>query len=106
MSLAFGVLAVLEPARVELGESITITSGYRNAQLNKAVGGVSNSQHLTGCAADLRVKNRAYAERLFAILKQNKWVDQLLFERSNTAQWIHVSWSTCPRHAFNFNYKA
>ena len=44
---------VLEPLRVAMGEPIPIGSGFRCQQLNKAVGGVYNSQHLKGQAADL-----------------------------------------------------
>lgn len=62
----------LERLRYVLGDNaITITSGYRTSTHNKAVGGVSNSQHLYGKAADIKVKNvsasRVYqqADRFF-----------------------------------------
>ena len=47
---------VLQPLRDAMGESIKIGSGYRCPQLNKAVGGVSNSQHMKGEAADLCIE--------------------------------------------------
>lgn len=37
------------------GKSVTINSGYRSPEHNKAVGGVSNSQHVKGTAADIVV---------------------------------------------------
>lgn len=94
---------VLDPARAELNAPITVTSGFRCRALNVAVGGVSNSQHLTGCAADLQCKD---LQRLFDILKRNPNIDQLLFERSKNSTWLHVSISVAdkPRHIINNNY--
>lgn len=43
---------VLQPIRDQWGK-VTITSGYRSAEVNEAVGGASTSQHLTGSAADI-----------------------------------------------------
>lgn len=97
---------VLEPARKELGRPITVTSGYRSPELNKAVGGVSNSQHLTGCAADLKCTNLV---ELFDILSENPEIDQLLFEDNGVTRWIHVSipeQGKTPRRQINRNYKA
>ena len=95
---------ILDPARAKLEAPIYVTSGYRCSELNVAVGGVGNSQHLTGCAADLQYKD---LQRLFGILKDNPNVDQLLFERSKTSTWVHVSISANgePRHIINNNYK-
>lgn len=94
---------VLDPARSELNAPITVTSGYRCPELNNAVGGVGNSQHVTGCAADLQCKD---LQRLFDILKTNPHIDQLLFEHSGRAVWLHVSISATgkPRHYINYNY--
>lgn len=44
----------LQQIRNEAGVAINITSGYRCPDHNKAVGGVSNSQHVKGTAADLQ----------------------------------------------------
>jgi putative chitinase len=46
--------AGMEKVRALLGAPITITSGYRSPQVNAAVGGVSNSDHMTGFAVDFR----------------------------------------------------
>lgn len=97
---------VLDPARKELGSPITVTSGYRSPELNKAVGGVSNSQHLTGCAADLKCTNLF---ELFEILSENPEIDQLLFEGNGVTRWIHVSipeQGKTPRRQINRNYNA
>ena len=95
---------ILDPTRAKLEAPIYVTSGYRCMALNVAVGGVGNSQHLMGCAADLQYKD---LQRLFDILKDNPNVDQLLFERSKTSKWVHVSISAKgePRRIINNNYK-
>lgn len=98
---------VLEPARVKLGAPIIITSGYRSVGLNNAVGGVKNSQHLCGQAADLVCTKLADKQKLFEILKGMN-IDQLLWEtNSKGTQWIHVSYRTDGknRHYVNNNYK-
>lgn len=51
------VLNVLQPLRDALGKSLKINSGYRCPELNKVVGGVSNSQHTKGEAADVASDN-------------------------------------------------
>ena len=91
---------VLEPARERYGKPIPITSGYRCKALNTAVGGVANSQHLTGEAADL-----PWSKELFEILMDGDF-DQLIRERSkspstltshpSSVQWIHVSCKSDP----------
>ena len=45
---------ILQPIRDEWGAPIIVGSGYRCTQLNEAVGGVVNSDHLYGCAADIK----------------------------------------------------
>ena len=44
---------VLQPLREAWGKPLTINSGYRCIELNKAVGGVPTSQHIVGQAADV-----------------------------------------------------
>jgi hypothetical protein len=80
---------VLEPARIEYGRAMIISSGYRSEQLNKAVGGAKNSQHMTGCAADIVCSD---PEKLFEIMRKGKF-DQLLWEHKGKTQWLHVSYS-------------
>ena len=48
-------LEVLQPLRDYVGAPVHINSGYRCPELNMAVGGVKNSQHLRGEAADIRI---------------------------------------------------
>ena len=71
---------VLQPLRDAIGRPVYINSGYRSKRLNARVGGVPNSYHLRGLAADIHVDNDEHAKVLFDILKQNKWVDLVIRE--------------------------
>lgn len=97
---------ILEPARETYGRPIYINSGFRSFFVNKAVGGVNGSAHCDGRAADLRVENPELGTKLFNALKDNPWVDQLLYEHKGKSKWIHVAWSEKPRHIINNNYLA
>ncbi len=84
---------VLEPLRQHFNVPIVVSSGYRCARLNAAVGGVPTSNHLTGCAADLRVPSEAVARQWFSWLKANVEYDELIMERTSRSSlpWIHVA---------------
>ena len=81
----------------EKDEPIIITSGYRSAEVNKAVGGSPTSNHLTGCAVDIRCAGFEQALRYANILldisdgtKQD--YDELFIERSKQGRyWIHFA---------------
>ena len=62
-NIQYGVQMVLDPLRRILQAPIIITSGYRCAKLNKAVGGVANSWHTKGNAADLKTALFNFAHR-------------------------------------------
>ena len=83
---------VLQPARNMYGAAIQVNSGYRSPAVNKAVGGVRNSQHTLGEAADITVNNREENKRLFEIIRDNLSFDQLINERNFS--WIHVSYKS------------
>ena len=85
---------VLQPLRDAMGESIKIGSGYRCPQLNKAVGGVSNSQHMKGEAADLCIDgDMKKGKRWFEWIKTHCQFDQLIWEHnSKGTYWVHVSY--------------
>lgn len=89
------LLEGLQKIRTALGKPIKITSGYRCPQLNKLVGGVSNSSHLKAWAADIQVEGMSAKELYYWIggfLKGSGMkFGQLLVEHSKTGSWVHFS---------------
>lgn len=81
---------VLYPLREWYGKPIYVNSGYRCPALNKAVGGVANSQHLTGQAADIDTGGTAENRKLMKHIEDNLDFDQLIWE--NGGAWVHVSY--------------
>lgn len=81
---------VLDKAREAWGKPIIVNSGYRCPRLNKVVGGVSNSQHVTGEAADITTGTKYGNKWLFNYIRDNCDYDQLIDERDYT--WVHVSY--------------
>lgn len=90
------VAVVLDPLRERWGKPIEVTSGYRCAKLNRAVGGVAGSQHVKGEAADIRAASPGETAKLGRLVVQMGCFDQVIFEHSDRecmeAEWIHVSW--------------
>ena len=75
---------------------IIITSGYRSPKVNEAAGGVATSNHLTGCAVDLRCAGVEQALRYMNILLDisdgtNRVFDELLLERKGFVYWVHFA---------------
>jgi uncharacterized protein YcbK (DUF882 family) len=93
INLVYLAAYVLEPLRVAMNEPIKIGSGFRCQKLNKAVGGVYNSQHLKGQAADLCIDgDMAKGRRWFEYIRDNLQFDQLIMEHnSKGTYWVHVS---------------
>ena len=100
-NLAYGCIMLLEPARLIVGP-IIINSGFRCEAVNRKVGGVRNSQHLVGQAADIRPQDPAQFQSLVNFLKSWEYTDQLL----TGSTWLHVSWSPFrpPRHQIRIGY--
>lgn len=94
INLVYLTAYVLEPLRVAMKEPIKISSGYRSQALNRAVGGVSNSQHMTGQAADLCIDGDIQkGRRWFNYIRDHLNFDQLIWEKNpkTGSCWVHVS---------------
>ena len=90
---------VFEPIRKHFGKPIHISSGYRSAALNKAVGGASSSQHCSGEAIDIDMDgngNGITNKMVFDYIKENLEFDQLIWEFGTDANpdWVHVSYES------------
>ena len=77
-------------------DPIIINSGFRSAEVNRAVGGAPTSNHLTGCAVDIRCigieQALRYAALLLDIADLNKEdYDELLIEQNGCTYWIHFA---------------
>ena len=94
INLVYLCAFVLEPLRVAIGKPIKISSGFRCERLNRAVGGVSNSQHTKGQAADICIDgDLTKGRRWFDYIRQHLQFDQLIWEHDRSGTyWIHVSY--------------
>ena len=83
---------VLDPVRDKFCTPVIITSGYRCPQVNRLVGGVDNSQHMSGCAADFHVQGftSSMMRNVFIYIYDNMDFDQLIYYRNKNI--IHVSY--------------
>lgn len=90
---------VLDPVRDVVQAPILITSGYRSSQVNRLVGGVDDSQHMSGCAADFHVEGftPSMMYQVFLYISNTLEFDQLIYYRRKNI--IHVSYvENCNRH--------
>ena len=86
---------ILEPLRVAMGVPIRISSGYRCPALNTIVGGLKNSNHLNGCAADIHLPDNATGRNWMQWIIDNCQFDECIWETADRKRyWIHVA--LCP----------
>ena len=78
----------LEEVRKVLGKPILINSAYRSAEVNTVIKGSKNSQHMVGCAADIRVPGMTPNDVCKAIIASKLQYDQLIREFDS---WTHIS---------------
>lgn len=86
------IVNCLDPIRRIYGRPVIVSSGYRSPALNAAVGGVANSQHTLGEAADLVPASGGSLAGIFRAAVQFGQYDQLIIERSGNSKWVHVSY--------------
>ena len=87
---------VIENLKQENVEGIVINSGYRSPAVNKLAGGVPTSNHVTGCAVDIRCVGKEQMIRYASILLDiadgtGKDYDELLLEQHGNICWIHFA---------------
>ena len=75
---------------------VIITSGYRSEEVNRLCGGAKGSNHLTGCAVDIRCAGPEqmirYACILLDMADENGWeLDELIQEKRGTTYWVHFA---------------
>lgn len=85
---------MLQRIRDTLGSAVVVTSGYRAPAVNKAVGGVTSSDHARGQAADIVVPGYGtpyQVAKALAPLVSVLGIGQLILEGVKGKQWVHVS---------------
>ena len=97
-SLVALIETLLDPLREAWKSPIKVTSGYRCAVLNRAVGGSSTSAHLYGCAADIVPINGKIAEfkafcRDYFSARRHLY-DQVILEDNGKSEWVHIGLKT------------
>jgi hypothetical protein len=88
---------VFQPIREHFAVPIHISSGYRSAALNKAIGGASSSQHCSGEAIDIDMDGTTITNaQVFNYIKDNLEFDQLIWEfgTDKNPDWVHVSYES------------
>lgn len=83
------VMHILDMIRTYIGKPILINSGYRCQKLNEIVGGVQNSMHTKGLAADFRTREKEDINTMFEFLKKNQ-KDFKIKELINYKTFIHM----------------
>lgn len=93
-NLKYLVNQVIQPVRTAMKRPLSINSGYRSSELNRAVGGAATSQHCNGEAADIECPGMANYD-LANWIKDNLVFDQLILEFYTPgipdSGWVHVS---------------
>lgn len=86
---------IFEPLRKHVGGPIKINSFYRGPELNKAIGGSTNSQHCKGQAIDID-DTYGYMSNadMYEYIKNNLSFDQMIWEfgNSDNPDWVHISY--------------
>ena len=75
---------------------IIISSGYRSEEVNRVCGGAKGSNHLTGCAVDIRCYGPEQMIRMASILldiadETKRTFDELILEKRGSTYWVHFA---------------
>ncbi len=101
---AHRVAELFEVVRTIVDRPCRINSGYRNATLNSLVGGSKTSNHMMGCACDIRMKDDPHQSRLeqehiknhFIMHRDGIEFDQLILYWKNGQRFVHIGVSPDP----------
>jgi|TARA_R100000482_G_scaffold34623_1_gene11316 hypothetical protein len=93
-------LNIFQPLRNYFGVPITVSSGYRSAELNSLIGGSTTSQHCKGEAIDIDVYGNLTNADVFSYLREHTNFDQLIWEFGDEKQpdWVHCSYKRLGRN--------
>lgn len=82
----------LDGIREAWGSGVRVSSGFRNRALNAKVGGVPDSVHQIGYAADIQPVNGKFKEFKAFLVKylQDKNFDEAILERNKKTEWVHL----------------
>jgi hypothetical protein len=86
---------ILQPVRDHYGRPIIVSSGYRSAELNRAIGGAKTSDHMTGCAADIEIpgiSNPTLARYIWDNLPFTQVILEFYTPGIPDSGWVHVSY--------------
>ena len=87
---------ILQPIRDHFGQVVSVSSGYRSAELCTAIGSKTTSQHAKGEAADFEIFGISNTE-LADWINENLYYDQLILEywkeSDPNSGWVHCSFS-------------
>ena len=88
---------VLQPVREHFGKPVSINSGFRSSELNKAIGGSGTSDHCKGMAADIEIAGVDNGD-IAQWINDNCQFRQLILEfytpGVGDSGWVHVSYNT------------
>lgn len=97
---------LLQPTREHLKQPLFVTSGYRCTELNSAIGGVKNSQHIQGLAADIECFQLSTKQLFEAVQDSGLKFDQLILEyhkpNNPSSGWVHISYNTAGNRQQSF----
>ena len=94
--LRYSYNALYGDSGVSLEIPIVISSGYRSEEVNRLCGGAKGSNHLTGCAVDIKCYGPEHMIRMASILLDiadgtKRDFDELILEKRGTTYWIHFA---------------
>lgn len=84
---------VLDPLRRAWGRPLTVTSGYRTKEVNRAVGGSPTSHHMKGMAADITTGNVIDNRRLYQLVQDLGLPFTQLIGKKYGFRWIHIGYN-------------